>query len=92
MIPTLNVEKILQGNPKKKGKISWRMRYLCAHPTQPGSWGHMCVYSGPMDGHRWGTLAALHPGIITVVARGGISISNSGCPDYLLITLSKPPL
>ncbi len=40
------------------------------------------IYSGPKDDHRWGTLAALHPGVIRVVARGGISAFNGGRSRY----------
>ena len=45
--------------------------------SQPGSGGGP---NGIWDDHRWGTLAALHPGVITEVARGGISYFNGGRP------------
>ncbi len=45
--------------------------------------------SGIWDDHRWDTLAALHPGVITEVARGGISLLNGGRSRYLPIFLPK---
>ena len=36
--------------------------------------------SGSKDDHRWTTLAALHPGVITEVARGSINYLNGGRP------------
>ncbi len=43
------------------------------------------THSGPWDDHRWGTLAALRPDVIRVVARDarGISVFNGSCPIHL---------
>ncbi len=34
--------------------------------------------NGLRDDHGWTTFAALHPGIIMVVAKGGIGVFNGG--------------
>ncbi len=36
------------------------------------------THGGPWDDHRWDTLVALHPGVITEVARGDINVFNGG--------------
>ena len=40
--------------------------------------GTLGTHGGPWDDHRWGTLVALHPGVITEVARGDINVFNGG--------------
>ncbi len=40
--------------------------------------------SGSKKDHRWTTLAALHPGVITEVERGGISYLDGSRPRYRL--------
>ena len=43
------------------------------------------------DDHRWGTFAASHPGVIRVVARGGISVFNGSRSRYRQKKKSQVP-